>query len=449
VAEVTKLLQAVLDEDEAAVATLLREGADPNEGDKFGDLPLVNAVSQDTTLGIVKLLIDANAKLEVTNDETGSTPLVLAIAGGASGIARYLIERGADVNVAGDVSDVFGRQSPLILAAEANDVELVRILLARGADPNRFGDFHGRALHSAADDERTELLTVLVEGGANIWFRDGDNDDTALGVAILRKQWRAARLLYRYADAQQPNHLGTPLHALAASFDVARVEALLDAGVGIDLRDGAGKTPLHWAVGGPRPLSKLILEAMNHPPASRCTKGAPATMVARLLARGAPIDAVDSSGSSPLHDALAWGGAQQLDLAAHLVAAGANVRLITSGFTPLLLAARSSAPPALIAQLIAAGADTQAKQGPWNALTYAAHVGSPKTVQALLEHGVPLSADDVRSPLHAAAAMGHVEVVRVLVEASADPTARDAEGKTAADVTKSTEILAILSRARR
>lgn len=57
------------------------------------------------------------------------------------------------MKVAGDVSGIFGRQSPLILAVEANDLDLVRRLLERGADPHRFEDFYGRALHAAAEDD--------------------------------------------------------------------------------------------------------------------------------------------------------------------------------------------------------------------------------------------------------------------------------------------------------
>lgn len=41
--DASPLLRAVLDEDEDAVAALLRQGADPNAGDEFNELPLVNA----------------------------------------------------------------------------------------------------------------------------------------------------------------------------------------------------------------------------------------------------------------------------------------------------------------------------------------------------------------------------------------------------------------------
>ena len=42
-------------------------------------------------------------------------------------------------------------------------------------------------------------------------------------------------------------------------------------------------------------------------------------------------------------------------------------------------------------------------------------------------------ADNQQTPLLEAAYRGHAECVRVLIEAGADPTAADKEGKTAAD----------------
>lgn len=415
----TPLLQAVIDEDEGAVAELLAAGADPSPATAaFNDLPLVNAATQDTTLGIVRRLVEAGASLEVTNQETGSTPLVLAIGADAREVARYLVEHGADVNVAGDVSDVFGRQSPLILAAGHNDLELVRLLLARGADPNRFGDFHGRALDSAARDEHTDLIEVLVDHGADLWFRNGDDDMTALELAVKRKQWKAARLLYQRSDAQFPNALGSPLHARAARGEVRGVEALLEAGVSVELRDGVMKTALHWAVGAPRPLSALILEASGHE-APRRRESAPLLVVDLLLRRGADINAVDASDDTPLHDALSWGAKPQLARASHLIRAGADVRLKDqTGWTPLLLAARAGAPATLIRQLFDGGADAGDQQGTWNALTYAAHVGAPATVASLIAHGVAVNGQG-RAPLAVAIGRGHTEIAKLLREAGA------------------------------
>ena len=106
---------------------------------------------------------------------------------------------------------------------------------------------------------------------------------------------------------------------------------------------------------------------------------------------------------------------------------------------------------------LAAGAriDIAAKGG-WEALMYAVNRGDPAIVQLLIKRGAnpnrredmlgsrsvePCAADDSRgvvstdgrTPLMTAAAWGYTEIVRVLLEAGADPLLHDAEGKTARD----------------
>jgi len=217
--------------------------------------------------------------------------------------------------------------------------------------------------------------------------------------------------------------------------------------VSVDLRDGAGKTPLHWAAGEPRPIAKLILAAAGtSASASAGARGrSREEVIALLLQRGADVDALDASNDTPLHDALAWGGKGQLASAEALVRAGANVRLKDdTGWTPLLLAARSRAPGTLLALLFARGADPSDMQGSWNALTYAAHTGAVGTAKALLAHGVPANVEG-GSPLHTAVARGHVEIVKALLAAGADPAACDGEGNPPTGKTTSSEILEMLA----
>lgn len=65
-------------------------------------------------------------------DKTGRTPLHAAAQHGQEAVAKYLIERGADVNSLGHWSC---GTTPLHLAAAGGHLEMTRLLLAAGADP--------------------------------------------------------------------------------------------------------------------------------------------------------------------------------------------------------------------------------------------------------------------------------------------------------------------------
>jgi ankyrin repeat protein len=72
----------------------------------------------------------------------------------------------------------------------------------------------------------------------------------------------------------------------------------------------------------------------------------------------------------------------------------------------------------------------------WTALHLAAAFGTPEAAQLLLERGAPVDAVSTNAqknqPLHAALALGrNPETIRILLEAGADPNARQTGGYTA------------------
>jgi len=72
----------------------------------------------------------------------------------------------------------------------------------------------------------------------------------------------------------------------------------------------------------------------------------------------------------------------------------------------------------------------------WTALHLAAAFGTPQAVELLLVHGAPIDAvsknPQTNQPLHAALALGrNPETIRLLLEAGADPNARQTAGYTA------------------
>lgn len=246
-----------------------------------------------------------------------------------------------------DLGEPGGESARLYAAARAGRVDEALALLEAGADP--------RALPEAgARDQRT--LPVL---------------------ATLLSDLRLLRALIGAGIELNPPHAAlAPLLAATRDSWHGRPEAvmtLLANGADPRLADSEGRTALHGA-------------ALSVDPA----------VAALLLDAGAPVDAIDRDGWSPLGVACVNGNWR---LARFLLEHGA--RCEPEAGQPVLLAA-------------AGGEDDAAG------------------VRLLLKHKARVDARGRlnRSALHAACLAGNAEIVQVLLEAGADVNARDEQGVT-------------------
>jgi len=156
-------------EDTAKLASLLKQGVDPNKPEERSQMtPLMAA----ETLPIAKILIEAGADPGL-RDRAGRTALHHAakMREGAS-IVELLVRMGADVNTR---SNDGGQGTPLLCAVE-NYLEIqdrqeaaliIRVLVHLGADIN-FADARGNtALVLAATHNQPDLIRLLLELGAD------------------------------------------------------------------------------------------------------------------------------------------------------------------------------------------------------------------------------------------------------------------------------------------
>jgi ankyrin repeat protein len=95
----------------------------------------------------------------------GFTPLGLACYFGQFEVARYLVLKGADVNLPSNNGfNVF----PLHSAAAGNYTDIARMLVNNGAQVNIKQQAGVTPLHSAAQNGNLELLILLLEKGAEV-----------------------------------------------------------------------------------------------------------------------------------------------------------------------------------------------------------------------------------------------------------------------------------------
>lgn len=134
-----------------------------------------NAV-KDGDLDSIKALADSDREVLNKQDESGKTPLHLAIEMDHTDIARYLIEQGANTNLTDH-----DNETPLHYSASAGNLEIGRLLLEKGTtslnDSNavKHGGFVGNwtPLHLACLNSHPEMVQLLLDHNANIEVRDG------------------------------------------------------------------------------------------------------------------------------------------------------------------------------------------------------------------------------------------------------------------------------------
>ena len=114
------------------------------------------------------LLIFQNPGSINTYSEDGFTPLGLACYFGHEELARFLVMKGADVNIASKNGfNVF----PIHSAVAANNIKISKMLLNAGAYPNVCQKAGMAPLHTAAQLGNIELIILLLEHGAEVGLR--------------------------------------------------------------------------------------------------------------------------------------------------------------------------------------------------------------------------------------------------------------------------------------
>lgn len=163
------LYRALVLQSQPLIETLLALGADPNAKDHRGDPLLFTAMSLGSgpgTLALISAKADANA-----TDSIGMSALALAMSLNQPEIVAALLAAGADVNRPSAASDGGAPAAPIFLAIRAGRLELVQQLIAAGADVNALDAQQATPLHRAVlvrpAEYATGLITTLLRAGAD------------------------------------------------------------------------------------------------------------------------------------------------------------------------------------------------------------------------------------------------------------------------------------------
>jgi ankyrin repeat protein len=309
--------------------------------------------------------------------------------------------------------------SPLHRTSEVRAAGLLRtaeLLLALGASPNSRSVYWETdekkvpipVLYHACMSDHPALVKLLLERGAST--QDGES----IYHAAQHDRRACLELLVAHGadlSSTQSPYGNTPLYFLAGHHDDGQGRApwfrgfvwLLEHGANPNVPSGnSAETPLHRVAGGPPKRSTAVI----------------------LLAHGADVNVRRADGRTPYQIAVRRGNT---DIATLLRERGAE----TTGLSPLdeflgaCLAADADKARALLGQypdLASAIPSVSA-----TAMSDAVHQNRPEAIRVMAALGFPLSSGDggLATPLHWAAWLGKVDIVRRLLELGAPVDVRD------------------------
>lgn len=424
------------------VAMLLQGNVDVDSQDSEGTTALQLA-AQHGHLQTVRLLLEQAAQVDIT-DHGGLTALAWASWNGHKAAVELLLEQGA--NILGKSERGW---TPLDFALHGGHTETAKVLLGHCTDVGMKRCQLNMALVCVARAGELDLLTMLLDEGAQIDWKD-ERGHTALTTAVLFDHEKVAcALIERGADVNASDSLASILLLRAITFP-RLVRLLLEHGAVVNERNEAGRTALHCAVEEGRLEVVGILLEFGSDVNARDVTGRTALhaaalsgderMAQLLLDKGADPNLMDEDGWTSLHPATLKQHAPIVDMLASKVEKGHQIiaQLAALRGDEMMravldeMADRKSAGSTVDVEHVgkvltlsedgAENVDAEEPLGGLTTLTLAARLGSTDLVQELLENGARVNKPGRNgwTAMHYAVDQEEMAMVRLLVRHKAD-----------------------------
>ena len=200
---------------------LISKGAEVNARDRIGQTALMGAAARGR-LELVKLLLDEGADATASDDD-GFTAFKAAVKSGNVKTAQLLLDSGATLNVVGIRSG-----GPLLTTAcRFKNAAMAKFLVERGADVNAIWAGCVTALGEAVWNRDPDIVRLLLQRGANADCCDTNGRTPLMDACEGNYPEGVALLLEHGADMHRKDHQGMNAFDLAACLHDENVYEIL------------------------------------------------------------------------------------------------------------------------------------------------------------------------------------------------------------------------------
>lgn len=214
----------------------LRTAKDPETG-----LTLLHEAAASNNMEITTYLVDKGADYDLPAKNSW-TPLFCAFNGGASEVASYLLDHGANTETKKNAV------TALELASARCSGEVIEKLIAAGSNPNEQTGKRANPLESAASSGNESGAKALIAHGAAVNYQDPSHMAPIFHAVYSGQAGMVRFLIESGAQVDITNKAGyTPLMIAAGRSSADVVQLLIDKGAFVPAKGPDGKTPLEYA----------------------------------------------------------------------------------------------------------------------------------------------------------------------------------------------------------
>ena len=387
-----------------------------NLQDEYGNTAL-HYVCEKGHLEVAKTILAWKGTKVNTYNKEGATPIWLAAFSGHADMLSLLIQKGATVRTKNKSGHTIAN-----VAIMHGDVNIIQVLLSAEELKKDFSTYFGHVLTEAVQSNQWEIIVLLCRNG----LITGVSLPSCHTLLIAASKFGHADAVTALRDSgARVNAVGddgqTPLHLAVSLGHRNLVRSLLSRGVEPDIRNTDGLAPLHLLSG------KCVLLASD------------------FLDAGADLEVKDEDGNTPLHHAAAKELAEEVQ---SLIALGCDMdsssswefrsrlrlpslrkldveiwkevfdgiyieRIFLSKLTPLHFAA-ANGHVSVVERLVQSGASSSPEPGLFSPLHLAVLCVNTSVAQHLIDLGA-----DVNSRVTAGPTPLHLAVMRGAVQLAA------------------------------